>query len=512
MAVRFGTTLAANLVRIGLSFLSGVLIARQLGAAAYGDLYFLIGSFAAISQLMDAGTSTAFYTFISQRRRSSVFFAFYFAWTLLQFLVPFGTISMLLPATVVDRVWIGHDRWIVLAALGASFLTNQIWGAVSHLGEALRRTVVLQLVATIQAAAHLVLIAAGAYGGWLTAKAVLLLLIVEYAVICSLVGPWLARESLSARGPERGELGRIVREFAAYCQPLVISTSIGFLYAFADRWLLQRFGGSVEQGFFAVGQQFAAISSLATTSMIWVFWKEIAEAHAQADTERTRRLYRDVSRALYFGGAWISCLAIPYSREILVWTVGAAFESGFLVLALMILYQVHQTLGRIQGAFCYATGNPQTIARIGVLMMVVSIPVTYLVLAAPPVLSIGLGLGAAGLALKMVLLQFGAVTLQEFLIARRHGWDHDYRYQAGVLGGLLGAAWSCKFVASQLVGGIFSGGNQIGTVITGVSLYLIASFLLVSRAPGMIAITKGLPSTWLRRLVSTRSAVTARSK
>src|SRR5881628_994812 len=80
VVVRVGVTFVANLVRAGLSFVSGILIARGLGASGYGDLNFLLGSFAAISQLLEMGTSSAFYTFISQRRRSRAIVTLYLCW------------------------------------------------------------------------------------------------------------------------------------------------------------------------------------------------------------------------------------------------------------------------------------------------------------------------------------------------------------------------------------------------------------------------------------------------
>src|SRR5438445_10852736 len=95
--VRFGTTLIANLVRGGLSFVSGIVIARSLGASGYGDLNFLLGSFAAIGQLLDLGTSSAFYTFIPKRKRSWTFGLLYLAWMGMQFVATILVVGLLLP-------------------------------------------------------------------------------------------------------------------------------------------------------------------------------------------------------------------------------------------------------------------------------------------------------------------------------------------------------------------------------------------------------------------------------
>ena len=147
MAVRFGATIVANLLRGGFSFVSGILVARYLGASGFGDLNFLLGSFAALSQLLEMGTSPAFYTFISQRRRGRKFFLFYIGWQSVQFLATMLIVGLVLPANVLERIWVGQDRELVLLAFGASFFMTQMWGMVSQLGEATRKTVLVQAAA-----------------------------------------------------------------------------------------------------------------------------------------------------------------------------------------------------------------------------------------------------------------------------------------------------------------------------------------------------------------------------
>ena len=76
--VRFLTTLFVNIARVGLSFIGGIIIARSLGPAVYGNYSFLLGSFISITTLLDMGTSSAFYTFLSQRKRGLKFYVYYF--------------------------------------------------------------------------------------------------------------------------------------------------------------------------------------------------------------------------------------------------------------------------------------------------------------------------------------------------------------------------------------------------------------------------------------------------
>ncbi|MFN3467993.1 MAG: oligosaccharide flippase family protein, partial [Candidatus Brocadiales bacterium] len=62
---RFLASILANVTRMGLGLLTGLLVARGLGPAEFGSFSFLLTSFTAISQLLDMGSSQAFYTFVS---------------------------------------------------------------------------------------------------------------------------------------------------------------------------------------------------------------------------------------------------------------------------------------------------------------------------------------------------------------------------------------------------------------------------------------------------------------
>lgn len=479
-------------------------MARGLGASGFGDLNFLLASFVAIGQLLDLGTSSAFYTFISKRQRSRAFAVLYLAWMGIQFVATIIVVGLLFPGNIVERIWVGHGRPIVLLAFVSSFLMTQLWGMVSQLGEATRKTVLIQMASVAQAVVHLSAIALLIYLHRLTVSIIMWLLVGEYLVLAFVLGPKLLQRNLNTQFAEVDTYGRVVKEFAVYCAPLVIYGWVGFLYAFADRWLLQRFGGAEQQGFFAVGQQVASISLIATTSILRVFWKEVAEARERKDHTRVRKLYSSVSRSLYFVGAAISCLFIPYSREILIRTVGITYEGAWLCLALMFLYPVHQSLGQIQGTFFYASEDTKSYARIGLLTMGISIPATYFVLAPRSAALAGLGLGAVGLAIKLVVLQIVGVNLQGYVIARTNGWTYEYAYQVIVLGTLLGLAWVCKWASGAMLGLTPSLGNPLSLMLFGGLLYASLLLALIYLKPEIAGISRmetnwvlGVPARWL---------------
>ncbi len=443
--VRFGATFVSNVLRAGISFVTALLVARGLGAKQYGDLSFLLGTFAGLLQALDSGTTPAFFTLLSSRPRRPLFFVLYAAWTIgVQFGVTLLILAVIMPQSLVTRIWIGHERTAILLAFTASFVTSQIWGTVVQMGEAARKTIIVQGATAAQALLHLVVILVALRWHWLSIKFILTLLIAEYIALALVVAPRLIKFNVARDAEVKESAGEIIRQFAVYCAPLLLYSVVTCVYAIADRWLLQRYGGSAQQGFFAVGQQFATIGLLATTSIVSVFWKEVAEANARGNLERVRQLYRQVRRLLYFGAAAISCGLIPYSREILHWTVGHDYEAGAFCLALMLLYPIHQALGYVQGTFYLAVGDTKRYTLAGIIMMIVSIPVTYLMVAPPSAHPPGFALGATGVAVKMVVLQIGAIAVQMRLIQRAYDLAYDFAYQALTVAALLGLAFMAK--------------------------------------------------------------------
>ena len=293
----------------------------------------------------------------------------------------------------------------------------------------------------------------------------------------------------------------VFAEFKGFCGPLVIYTGIGFVYSFADYWFLQKFGGSTQQGYYAVGARFAALSLIATTSILQILWKEIAEAHAQNNAERIRSLYRQVSRSLLFIGAVMSCALIPFSREILTLLLGATYQAAWVPLSLMFLYPIHQSMGQITGTMLYATGKTKTQSIIGIIFMIGSIITAYFMLA-PRHLSIpGLNLGAVGLAVKMITCQFIQVNVAAFFVSRYINAPFDWSHQLYVISLLLPLAFVCKFLSAQLLS-FFVFGEYIILImaIAGV-FYLGGVTLFVRFAPSIAGLNKeqiNLGLAWIR--------------
>jgi O-antigen/teichoic acid export membrane protein len=492
---RVGASVALSAARSVASFFVAVLLARGLGPQGYGELTFLLASFASVALLLDSGSSTGFFTLLSMRPRGRHFFIAYAVWTFGVQMV--GTLIFLavVPLSVISKAWQGEPRTVVILAFTAAFLTSQGWTSVLQLGEAQRKTFRVQIASAAQTLAHLGLVAFVVMTNRLSVTTVIVLLVLEYTVLVTVIAPPLVKTSVKS-APVDEPWRDVVREFVAYCRPVAFYGYVGFVYGFADRWLLERYGGAVQQGLFGFAQQFGAISILATGAMVNVFWKEIAEANSLGNLARLRELYIRSRRMLFFTAAWTSCLLIPWSSGLLLLAAGSKYTAGAPVLMLMLLYPVHQTLGQLQGIFLVATGRTRLYSTLGMISMSASVVVTYFLLATPSAALPGLGLGAIGLAAKLVGLQLIQVIVVSVIISRRYNWPTDLVHQFLLLAGLIVVSVTIR----SLIKAAFPAWQSVAQILAALVMYGGVTGFAVWKYPALAGFSRELAVETMRRL------------
>jgi O-antigen/teichoic acid export membrane protein len=431
---RVFVTLLVNIAKIGLGFWAGLLIARYLGPAGYGDFNFLLGSFAAFLSFLDFGTSTAFFTFIAKRPRGRKFYLFYCSWVAIQFFLPIIAIAFIFSDRLCNSIWLNHARDQILLAFLASFATTRLWSVVSYIGESFRKTILVQFFNIAWSVIYIAGIFLLKKIGRMTVSDLLILNAAIYVVLGFILLTFLKKD---LPHHEEATFRSLFREFYDYCAPLVVYTIVGFLNSFANVWMLQKYGGAVQQGYFSVGQKFSTICLLATSSILAVFWKEISEAFHQGNRARLRYFFEKTIKVLMFAGACGSCFLVPFSRDIIKFFLGRQYENAWSSFAVLLLYPIHQSLGQITGTFFYATERTKFWAKYGSFVQVVEMITTYFFLAPRTNFIPGMGLAASGLAIRIVLVQFVVVNISYFFISKELKIKWDVLWQVLTVCGLL---------------------------------------------------------------------------
>ncbi|NOI15136.1 lipopolysaccharide biosynthesis protein [Vibrio hepatarius] len=426
MKKRFALTLVVNLIKALLGFVVGVFIARGLGVEEFGDYSFLLATFVSVCTVVELGTSNAFFTFISQRRRGKKFYRFYFSWVLIQAALVISFLYFILPFSLFEKLFVGQESSVVILAYLACFFQQQIWNIIAQVCESERKTFLSQSISLAIAVVNFIGIITLNYFGLMNIPVIFLFTISQFSIALFLFSTFLIDVKY---GEDDANYFDVTKEFYFYCLPLTFYILIGFFYRFLDTWLLQHFGGSAEQAYFSIGNKIAAISLIFTTSLLRILWKEIAEADKSGNDTRVEMLFLYSTKTLYLVGFTITGLFFPWAHELILLLLGEGFQGAVFPFAIMLLYPVHQSLGQIMGTMFYATENTKLYSITGVVSMLLSLIASVIVLSDGFGGLPGFKMGAIGLAGKMVLMQIISVNLGMFILAKARGWKFDWLYQ-----------------------------------------------------------------------------------
>lgn len=395
--------LSGNIINLIAGAIIIGLVPQALGPTNYGRYEFLANFFQQVKSFLDMGTSNCFYTKLSQRQGDAGLVAFYHKLVFVASALMIGGALLLVGTPLGNWLWAGEGA--LLVGLAACYAAVMWWlDTTRKIVDARHLTVhgeMLYALSRILAAIFLVAII-WMLGlrpeGYFVYQIVALLLTV--AVLKKLLSRHISPSDEVASQPSRA----YIREFWDYSHPLVVCAAVGVLVGIADRWVLQTHAGAIEQGFFGLASQVAVLCFLFSSAMMQLLSREFAVAWGQQDMERMRSLFSRIAPMLYIVAAYFSVFIALHAKDVVWFLGGQAWEQGALAMSIMALYPMHQTYGQLSGSLFYATGQTRLYRNYGIIGLVAGLPVMLWLLL--PVESGGLGLGATGLALKMVVLQF----------------------------------------------------------------------------------------------------------
>ncbi len=206
------------------------------------------------------------------------------------------------------------------------------------------------------------------------------------------------------------------REFSDYSLPLFIQALLSAMAISVERWILQWFDGSAQQGYFALSQRISAACFLFVSAMTPLIMRELAIAWGNNDRQQMGNLLTRFAPLLFGIAAWFSCFTVVEAPVLVSIFGGTEFASALLPVQIMAFYPAHQAYGQLASSVFHATGKTKTLRNMAVVEHFGGLALVWLFIA--PGDFGGMGLGAMGLALKTVLTQFVMVNLLLWLASR----------------------------------------------------------------------------------------------
>ena len=500
---RYAAKLSTNLVGMVVGLGAYVFISRGLGPSNLGDFSFLTRFFISLTPLFTLYTSNGFFTKLSQRQEDFSFVSFYFQFTLVSFvfLFLFVTVSGL---TDLDSVfWPGQDIKFVYMACIFGVLTHCM-DILTKTSDAYGLTVSTEIAKIGQKGIALALIASLYFMNQLTLFSfflyhftILTLLVVTFLWIIKQKQPGFPGK----RHIDRKQIRSYGQELYSFSHPLVVYGIISMFSVILDRWLLQKFGGSFQQGLFSFSYQIGAISLIFTTAMTSLITREFSIVAGIHDLKAMKRLFRLYIPLLFSITAYFSCFASVQAAKIIHIFGGQEFDQAGTAFTIIALYPIHQTYGQLSASVFFASAQTKLYRNIGVIFVALGLAATYVVLA--PKSMLGLNLGAAGLAAKFVGLQLFTTNVQLYFNAKYL----DLRlskyvgHQILCVGLLFITAYLSKFVVDSL--DIFKGHIIIGFFISGV-LYSALVVILLWFVPIIFGLSRENVKEIITKIMSVR--------
>jgi O-antigen/teichoic acid export membrane protein len=443
---RYVVTLSAQVFRLMLSLISATIVPRTLGPSVYGNYSFLLSTSSTLRGVLDTGTQQAFFTFSSQERASGSLTRLYALVLCVQFSIVAAIIG--LAGATGKTEWLWHAQrfdQIVLVTILDWLLFLAL--SLQQLGDSKGLTAYQQLI--------------GAAAALLTVVGLLLLRVTDSLSFYSFVWVSLAGAGLNCIVLIYRLLvvnralfwnGAItVRDYAArwwrFTRPLILLQYYFPVVAYLGLFLIQKWYGSVEQGYYALALQWCGFAMVFTNSGVWIFWREIAHHATSQDLRVAAGVYEQFSTLFFLLALVLACWLSASSAILVQLVAGERFHPATAVLAIMAFYPVSQTLGQLSMVSLKAMERTGSYARWSIALTVPDVLLTYVLLAPPSAPVPGLHLGAVGLALKTAV--YGLVSVQVFDWLNCHFLGIRYR---AMLGRRMVALTTVGAIAAVLLG------------------------------------------------------------
>jgi O-antigen/teichoic acid export membrane protein len=450
---RYFFKLITNLVGMGIGIGTQSIVPRALGPSSYGDFSFLTNFFYQVVGFLNMNTSTAYYTKLSQRQHDTMLVRFYLYFTVFLGVFLCMLITFCFAIGLDPIIWPGQTGLFII--FGAIWAVMTFYAMVfSDMSDAYGLTVKSELVKMTVKIFGFFLILVLFLQKWLVLLSFFLYhFIILFITIGLLIWViWKSGFSLANNWRlKKDQVKSYIHEFSAFSFPLVVFSGVAVLEGILDRWFLQRFSGSVQQGFYGLAYQIGALCFLFTSALMPLMAREYAISFAKEDMQEMGRLFGRFVPMLYAIAAYFGCFLAVESKTVMLLFGGKAYAEAVVPIAIMCFFPIHQTYGQMNASIFFATNRTITYRNIGVALIFVGLPLTFFLLG--PKKYGALQAGATGLAIKMVLIQFISVNIQLWYNARimNLSFKKFFNHQVIVVIAFLSVALACSYSAHAIV-------------------------------------------------------------
>ena len=454
-------------------------ITRALGPEGFGLFNFLKTIFLQIINYLDIGTS-AFYPKISRRPRDLSIIRFVIYYDVILFILTFVLLSLVILTDYSQLLFSTKSSFLILSTFILSWLFVLNQKLISFL-DALGKTIVSELLMIFTRLFITLSILILFYFKMLDIINYVNIQNIYFIIVCIIL--IFISFKYFRNGNNSKNLKEIYFEFKKYSSPLFLASSIGLICSLADRFLLQIYSGSVAQGYYSLSLNIGAICILVTASFTPLLTREYAIAYEDKNIEKIKSLFQKYTPLFFVFTSIISCFISIHSDLFAIIFGGNDFKQASIPIMIMALSPIHQTYGQLSGSIMVATDRTKEYGYLSTIETLIGIPLIYILLM--PTAYYGFNLGAIGLAIKVVGLQFLFVNIQLWLNTKflKISYMHLLLNQIKIVALFM----TISLISKVLIFGSFNLESQIMLLTLSLLLYLFLAFFTLYFFPSFIS-------------------------
>ena len=486
LSFRVSAKILSNIFALSYNVIFSFLIPRALGPIGFGLFELINTNINNLINIVNGGTSGAFYTKLSQKQNDIGLIKFYSKVILVIISVLLIVIFFSIKFFDLDIMLENKNssRYIIFGFVFCCglYISNILKDAVDAYAITIKNEFLIIVLKGLGALIIVYLF----FSNNLTIdtlyyKEMIVIILITIASFLLLKKNWKKKFSNEYVTSNPSQL---ISEFWKYCHPLIVVAIFSSISLIAERWILQIFGGSTEQGYFSLALRISSIGMLFAGALSTLLIREIAILIKKNDIERIAILMKKSLMFMYAIVASFSLFTCVFSEEIIEIMIGNKFTGAIISLQVLSLYPLHQIYGQYTSSFFMGTSATGTYRNIIIFSSLFSFLATWLLIA--PSNYFGLNLGGFGLAIKTLFVNIIFTNISLLIITRKIklSFMPFIYHQVGVVILFLIIALFCKYSIQYIVS------NQLYNLFISGIIYLLIIVYLLKKTPFLTGLKK----------------------
>jgi O-antigen/teichoic acid export membrane protein len=198
------------------------------------------------------------------------------------------------------------------------------------------------------------------------------------------------------------------KSFFKYSSPLAIYLVLSFLTDFFDRSILQLYSGSFGQGIYSFSYMISNLCFLVISPMFPIFTRELSILSVTQNREGMSKLFRKYVPLLYTLTAILCCFLFNHTDIVVQLVGGNEYRNAEIALKVLLFFPLFSVYSMLNASVIYSNSRTKVLLIVSIILLPFGLGTSYFLVSNA---SWCLNLGATGLAIKTILIEFVSIII-----------------------------------------------------------------------------------------------------